>query len=110
MGVLTALLGLTFFAAPAAATPVPSFTATPGPDPLSVSLNASASFCQFAPCSFNWRELNATRLGRQLGTGRFLIARFTTPGWKHIELRMNERTFRNPTLPVAFAYRDVFVT
>ncbi len=106
----TALLVFAASSSVASAAPAPSFTATPGAN-VSVALDASASLCQFGICSYNWRWLNGSRLGVQMGTGMYNSYRFAAAGWKNVELRMTGRCFANSTsICSAIVYRSVFVS
>ncbi|HUR86158.1 MAG TPA: hypothetical protein VMY78_12490 [Solirubrobacteraceae bacterium] len=94
----------------ASAAPAPSFTATAGAN-QTVSLDASASLCQFGICSYNWRWLNGSRLGVQMGTGMYSSYRFGATGWKNVELRMTGRCFAYSTnICSAIVLRSVYVS
>jgi hypothetical protein len=83
--VLTALL---VAAAPAAASSVPSFTATPGVD-RTVAFDASSSVCEFGPCGYNWRWDDGSRLGVTMGQGVRLSYRFAQSGPQTVVLTVS---------------------
>jgi len=89
---ILAVLLLAATSSVAAATPTPSFTATPGLD-QTVTFDASSTVCDVAPCGYGWKYYGATtnRLGVQMGSVPVATYRFPSIGFYRVVLTVSER-------------------